>query len=55
MLVGMYRMQNNDEMLLVGKIVLFADLFQNAMIVQMDMQLIQHYLHINHNIVHSLG
>jgi hypothetical protein len=41
-------------MLLVDKMLIFDDLFQNAMIVQMDMELIQHYLNIQQNIMHSL-
>ncbi len=41
----MYLMKNNDEMLLDDKMLKFVGLFQNTMIVQMDMKLIQHYLH----------
>jgi hypothetical protein len=54
MIIGMYLMKSNDEMLLVDKMLIFDDLFQNAMIVQMDMELIQHYLNIQQNIMHSL-
>ena len=37
-------MRNNVEMLLDNMMLLIDDLFQNTMIVQMDMELIQHYL-----------
>jgi hypothetical protein len=44
MIIGMYLMKNNVEMLLDNMMLIVDDLFQNTMIVQMDRESIQDYL-----------